>query len=397
MSKKIKLSTIAKALVNDEFVFFYQPVVSLFTGQVCGAESLIRWKQPDGSMISPSVFIPLAEETGFITEITQEMLPKVVQDLETLNQIDDSLFISFNVSAKDFSDEDFLDTLHTTTSNKLSNLTNFHIEITESAFLPSDPHTQKVMHDIDAQGLSIILNDFSSGYTNFSTLTKLPLKAIKIDMNVTQRASKSRMDFRLFRHLVSMAHQLRLNIIAEGVENQETHSLMAAVGCTHAQGFFYARPMPLFKFIETLNNKSAWLEYPFGLEYLAQFDHIDFRRDVIRASLMIYTHQDEEIRERAINRLPESGFRKCLFGEWLEKIKYLNRENETYLQIDVVHKQFHDIANLLLDKALARENWDEISKIIVEFSNKSKQLLDLLQDLEIEKLKDYFPLKSKTG
>lgn len=386
----MKISTIAKALVNDEFVFYYQPIVSLFSGKICGAESLIRWKQPDGTIIPPSEFIPLAEEKGFITEITHHMLPKVVLGLETLNQIDDSLFVSFNVSANDFSDKEFLDTLQNTVSGRLRKKENLFIEITETSFLPSDPHIQKNLHEIDEQGLSIVLNDFTSGYTTFSTLTQLPIKALKIAMEVTQRAPTSRMDFRLFRHLVSMANQLRLSIIAEGVENYETHSLMAAVGCTHTQGFYYARPMPLDNFIELLNKTPDWLEYPFGLEYLAQFDHIDFRRDVIRASLMIYRNQEKELRERALARLPELNHEKCRFGVWHKNIESLNKGNKSYLQLGIEHKEFHDIANLLLEKSLAHANWTEIEKIIVNFSNKSKIMMNLIQDLEIKKLKDYF-------
>lgn len=390
MNQKITLTSIAKALANDEFIFYYQPIVSMLTGKICGAESLIRWRQPDGTIIPPDEFIPIAEETGFITEITRCNLPKVVKDINTLNQINDSIFVSFNVSAKDFADTDFLEALFQATTVKLENLANLCIEITETAFLPSDEHTQKVLHDIDAQGLSIILNDFSAGYTSFNTLTHLPLKAIKVAMDVTQRAAKSKNDFRLFRHLVSMAHQLQLNIIAEGVEDEETHILMAALGCTHVQGFYYDRPMPLADFIELLQKGPSWLEYPFGLEYLAQYDHIDFRRDVIRAALMISTHQDKDLRERSLMRLPELEPKKCLFGQWLENTRPLNLENKTYQLISDEHIEFHHLARTLLDMALEGENKDKITKAIVAFSDKSKQMMDLIQDLEIERLKESF-------
>lgn len=386
----MKISKIAKALVNDEFVFYYQPIISLFSGKICGAESLIRWKQSDGTMIFPNQFIPIAEEKGFITEITHHMLPKVVKGLENLNQIDDSLFVSLNVSPQDFSDKEFLYTLQNTISGKLQKRENLFIEITETSFLPSDPHTQKVLHQITEQGLSVVLNDFTAGYTTFSTLTQLPLAAIKIAMEVTQRAPLSRMDFRLFRHLVSMANQLHLSIIAEGVENYETHSLIAGVGCSHAQGYYYARPMPLDNLIQLLNKSPDWLEYPFGLEYLAQFDHIDFRRDVIRASLMIYKHKEEELRERALARLPELHHEKCRFWVWYKNIEPLNKGNHAYQQLAIEHQEFHTIANLLLEKSLAHENWTVIERIIVEFSNKSKRMMSLIQDLEIEKLKNYF-------
>jgi len=390
MKNKMKLSTLAKALVNEEFVFFYQPVVSLFSGKISGAESLIRWIKPDGTIILPGEFIPLAEETGFITEITQHMLPKVIEDIVTLNRIDDSLQVSFNVSAKDFADDEFLDTLFACTTGKLTRPGNLGLEITETAFFPCDENTLQVLRKIDAHGISIFLDDFSAGYTTFSTLTQLPLTAIKVAMGVTQRASQSRMDFRLFRHLASLVHQLDLYIIAEGVEDEETHAMMQSVGCTHTQGYFYGRPMPLADFIELVNQKPVFSEYPFGLEYLAQFDHIDFRRDVIRASLMIYTHADPEIRKRALARLPELGHRECLFGKWYEKVGALNEGNPGYVQIGLEHKKFHDSANALLDKAQTGESWPEIQKMIVEFSNQSKIIMDLIQNLEIQQLKSHF-------
>ena len=138
-------------------------------------------------------------------------------------------------------------------------------------------------------GISIILDDFGEGFTTFSTLTHLPLKAIKIALSVTQRAPTSRNGFRLFRHLVSLAHQLGFEIIAEGVETEEMHSMITSTGCTHAQGYYYGRPMPLDNVIELLKENFVWSENPFGLEHLAQFDHIDFRRDIIRSTLMIFS------------------------------------------------------------------------------------------------------------
>jgi len=390
MSHGMKLSKIARALVSSEFTFFYQPIISLFTGHICGAESLLRWIQPDGKVILPGDFIPLAEETGFITEITHEMLPRAVEGLDTINEIDDSLFVSFNVSAKDFADKTFISHLHKTTAERIKKVSNFCIEITETSFLPSDPATQKILHKITDQGLSIILNDFSAGYTSFATLTQLPLKAIKVAMNVTQQAPHGRKDFRLFRHLVSMAHQLNLSIIAEGVEDRETHTLMAAVGCTHSQGYYYARPMPLPNFLELLEKKPAWLDYPFGLEYLAQFDHIDFRRDVIRASLMIFKNRDKGIQERALARLPDLDHSTCGFGNWYDQIEPLNRGDESFKQLGTEHKEFHEIARSLIEIAKAGDNFEDLEKNIFRFSNKSKIILDLIQEMEIRKLQEYF-------
>lgn len=393
MNSKISPASLEKALADNQLLFYYQPVVSLFTGKVCGAESLIRWKQPDGLLIPPDLFIPLAEKTGFITEITAAMLPKVVNDLAALNLVDDSLFVSFNVSPKDFNNENFLKNLSQSTSGILRKLENLYIEITESSFLVNDSDIQRILHDIDSQGISIVLNDFSAGYTTLSTLTQLPLKAIKLAMNIVQRAPTSRSDFRLFRHLVGMAHQLHLDVIAEGVENQEVHTLLLATGCTHGQGFFYGRSMPLSTFIELLGKLPRSLEYPFGLEYLAQMDLLDFRRDVIKSALMIYANQDKGIRERALARLPELESKKSLVGEWHKRIGNRNQGSELYRQLSTELKQYHELADTLLRKAISGENREQLQKAIDLFSQKSIIIMDLIHRFEIEGLKEYFHLR----
>lgn len=393
MKPKITVALLEEALTNNRLTLYYQPVVSLFTGKICGAESLIRWNQPDGSIISPDLFIPLAEKTGFITEITKGMLLKVVDDLEALNLVDDSLFVSFNVSPKDFDNENFLKNLSQSTSGKLGKIENLYLEITESSFLINENDTQKTLRDIDSQGISILLNDFSAGYTTLSTLTQLPLKAIKLAMNIVQRAPASRSDFSLFRHVVGMAHQLHLDVIAEGVENQEVHTLLLATGCTHGQGFFYGRPMPLSSFIELLGKLPRWLEYPFGLEYLAQLDLLDFRRDVLKSALMIYDNQDKGIRERALARLPELESEKSLVGEWHKRIGNRNQGSELYRRLSTELKQYHELANTLLREALVGESREQLQKNIDLFSQKSITIMDIIHRFEIERLKEYFHLR----
>src|SRR3972149_9617203 len=109
--KKITLNAIVNALANDEFLYFYQPKILMLTGELCGAEALIRWKQPDGSFVSPAAFIPLAESTGFINEITLAMFQKLIIDVNIINDTRNSLTVSFNASAKDFHNDRLVEAL----------------------------------------------------------------------------------------------------------------------------------------------------------------------------------------------------------------------------------------------------------------------------------------------
>ena len=139
MTKKITLIDICKALANGEFIFFYQPIISLVSGKISGAEALIRWRRSDGSIISPAEFIPLSIEKGFITEITREMFPKLLADLVEIDSIDNSLKVSFNVTAQDLEQDDFAEFIGENITRQGINPKRLEMEITENVLMPPNP------------------------------------------------------------------------------------------------------------------------------------------------------------------------------------------------------------------------------------------------------------------
>ena len=155
--------------------------------------------------------------------------------------------------------------------------------------------------------MPIVLDDFSAGNSTLNHLSQLPLTALKLALNIVQRAPFGMMDFRVLRHLVSLGHQLNLDVIAEGIEDRELYDIILSTGCSAAQGFYFSYPIPLDELLATLQKPSPWSRYPFGLEYLGQIDHIDLRRDVIRETLIIYTQKDETIRQRALRTITWFG------------------------------------------------------------------------------------------
>lgn len=288
MQKDLKILDIAKALLEKDFVFYYQPIVSLVTGRICGAEALVRWKAKDGKVIPPSGFIPIAEETDLITEFTLEAISAVFRDLPKIDKVDNSIWVSFNTSAKDFADNRVLD--HISQNLKNFNLppNRLHLEITETAFLPLEPRTKQAIYDIHDLGLEIALNDFSTGHSTLDYLSSLPFSILKIAMPIARRMATSSIDWKLFRHLVGLGHQLNYTVIAEGIENNELHGLTLATGCSSAQGFFYSQPLPFDDFISLLRENRKWVDFPYGLMYLAQIDHLDYERDFVREAINIY-------------------------------------------------------------------------------------------------------------
>ena len=151
--------------------------------------------------------------------------------------------------------------------------------------------------------------------------------------------------------------------------------------------------MPLADFVELLAKKPHGLEYPFGLEYLAQLDLVDFHRDILKSTMMIYTTQDKEIRERVLARLPEIEREKGLVGEWYASIEYRYKGKKSYKQLGVELKQYHDLAKSLLEDVLLGENWGQLSRTIALFSKKSIAIMDLIHSIEIKELKSHFKIR----
>jgi EAL domain-containing protein (putative c-di-GMP-specific phosphodiesterase class I) len=370
MLKEITALKIAKALLDKEFVFYYQPIVSLITGKICGAEALVRWKTKDGELISPSNFIPLAEEGELITELTLEAISTVFRDLPQIDKVDNSIWVSFNTSAKDFTDNRVANCISQELTNFNFSPARIHLEITETAFLPLNPQTKQSIFNIHDMGLKIALNDFTAGYSTFDYLSRLPFSTLKIALPLTQRTATSRMDWKLFRHLVSLGHQLHYDVIAEGVENDELHTLILSTGCTSVQGYYYSRPIPLNDFIALVKKSQTWVDFPYGLMYLAQVDHIDFRRDVIREALTIYGNSDEKLRQQAKSRLPNHGDSEEQFYKWFLKTKKDNHEILLdYVEHEKNFHRFHASCNELLQLAEQQVAYDV-------FENKLREIIE---------------------
>jgi len=382
MNKEISILEIAKGLSNKEFIFYYQPIVSLVTGQISGAEALIRWQKKDGSLVPPSKFIPLAEDAGFISEIIQEMLPMVFEDLLRINENNKTVSVSFNTSAKDFADTRVVDSISQQLSKCKIEPSRLHVEITETAFLPLDPSTTRALFDIRDLGLEIVLNDFSAGHSTFSYLSQLPFSALKIAMPLVQRIGSSKLDFRLLRHLVSLGHQLEYDVIAEGVENTELHRLILSTGCSSAQGYYYSHPLPLDGFIALLEKQPSWVDFPFGLVYLAQFDIVDFSRDTIREALIIYSNQDEQIRQRAKARLPELKYSETELAKWYSEIeKYEFDLPENFSAIGLEYNQFHKTSFELIQLAEQNISWNTLEQKIKKLNGHAANLSRILVEI----------------
>lgn len=241
------LAKIQTGIDNREFVPFYQPIIDLATGNICGAEALARWHSESG-MISPLDFIPIAEESGMIKTIGQQILFQACSD--TRKAIDSKQWpqdfqLHVNVSVHQLSSPNFVESvakvLHTT-GLSANNVT---LEITESRIIDSAPTTLDNLLKLREMGLGIAIDDFGTGYSSLAYLHALPFTCLKIDRTFINRLTKENLDSSVVAAIINITKGMKTNVVAEGVETAAQAQLLSSLGCNQVQGFYYSRPMPM--------------------------------------------------------------------------------------------------------------------------------------------------------
>jgi diguanylate cyclase (GGDEF)-like protein/PAS domain S-box-containing protein len=240
------------AIEQQQFSLYYQIQVDS-AGQVLGAEALIRWHHPERGMISPSLFIPLAEETEMIVPIGQWVLDAACAQLKLwqLATHTKQLTLSINVSAKQFRQAGFVAQVQTTIKTHAINPMLLKMELTEGMLLDNVDNTIATMNALRHIGITFSLDDFGTGYSSLQYLKRLPLYQLKIDQSFVRDIANSVSDQAIVRTIIAMAHTLNLNVIAEGVETEEQRQFLLSACCHTYQGYLFSKPVPIHEF-ETL-------------------------------------------------------------------------------------------------------------------------------------------------
>ncbi|MBA6306966.1 EAL domain-containing protein [Colwellia sp. MB3u-70] len=245
-----------KAIKYKQFQLYYQIQVSS-SGQALGAEALIRWQQPERGPISPFNFIPLAEETGLILPIGQWVLDTACAQLKAWQQSPqtEGLVLAVNISAKQFHQADFVEQVKTTLQEYEISPAQLKLELTESILVESISHIITKMNVLSKIGVLFSLDDFGTGYSSLQYLKKLPLNQLKIDQSFVRDLATDANDKAIVRTIITMAHSLDIDVIAEGVETVEQRQYLLDNGCMHYQGYLFSKPVPIDEF-ELLLSKS---------------------------------------------------------------------------------------------------------------------------------------------
>jgi len=254
--KRLSLEAkLRKALEKKEFALYYQPKVDINSGVVKGVESLLRWES-DESIVFPGDFIPLAEDTGLIIPIGQWVLSEACRQLYVWCQLTQiPITMAVNISAKQFSDPNFLSVLKQIIESSRIDPRFLILELTESLLIGNIDEKIKVMKSMKDMGLKLSIDDFGTGYSSLRYLKKLPLDELKIDRSFIKEVPESTESRAIVSTIVFLARSLKLSTVAEGIEKKEELEFLQKLGCNQYQGFLFSRAVPGNEILELLKHK----------------------------------------------------------------------------------------------------------------------------------------------
>ena len=243
-----------RALERREFVLHYQPIVCLKTGKIAGFEALVRWQHPQRGLISPGLFIPVAEETGLINPIGTLVLRQACHQLRLWQQqgiADNALTVSVNLSVRQFAREDLIEQIDAVLKETQLNPKNLKLEITESAIMDNSNSAAIILEQLQKRRIQLSIDDFGTGYSSLSYLHRFPVDTLKIDRSFVQRLDENP-DLGLIPAILSIAETLGMNAIAEGIETSQQLGQLQHFNCQFGQGYFFSKPLDTTKATELI-------------------------------------------------------------------------------------------------------------------------------------------------
>lgn len=237
-------SELREAITNHEFSILYQPIINLETKAVAGFEALLRWNHKTRGLLLPADFIPLAERTGVITDLGLFVLEQATRELShwQRNAHGEPVFVSVNVSSRQLFRQDLINDVKGVLTRFPVASGSLKLELTESLVMKNPEYASKVMERLKNLGAGLSLDDFGTGYSSLSYLQKFPFDTIKIDKSFVRFDGRNQRPV-ILRSMVAMAHELGMNVVAEGAESESDALALSQLGCEYAQGFLYGKPM----------------------------------------------------------------------------------------------------------------------------------------------------------
>jgi len=251
------LGELRRAVERNELSVFYQPKMDLRTGQVHHAEALVRWLHPERGFVSPGEFIPFAEQTGYIRELTRWVVAHVIRQIDEWRAAGLQIRVSVNISTRDLLGTELVPEVMREMARGRTPPELLCFEITESGVMEDPTRALATLDRLHALGIRLSVDDFGTGYSSLAYLKKLPVQELKIDRSFVMHMADDSDDATLVRTTIELGHNLGLEVVAEGIEDEAALALLRQFGCDQAQGYLIAKPMPADRFVQWLAERAA--------------------------------------------------------------------------------------------------------------------------------------------
>lgn len=243
------------AIASGRLRVRYQPIINLSDGRCVGAEALVRWRRESGSLVDPDVFIPVAEKDGLLPRITRAVLESIIADLGDMLRAERSLHINVNLTLQDLEDPHLLRMLEETLDVADVPRSSITLEITERALVNSDD-SRRMIHELRQCGHRIAIDDFGTGYSSLSYLETFEIDTLKIDKTFVDAVETEAVTSNVISHVIEMAHSLKLDTVAEGIEEAHQSDWLCDKGVVHGQGFYFSKPLSARRFVRYYRHAS---------------------------------------------------------------------------------------------------------------------------------------------
>lgn len=380
MIPKLTVDALQKAVSNDELVLFYQPKVCLLRGHVIGAEALVRWPDGDAGVLAPSEFLPLVESSGLLHELTVKLLDQVIAASVSLTKKNASLSLSMNVAPDDLASSAISNRIGQALASKTIRAEDLQIEITESAVMGNVERVYDDLIRLKALGIKLLMDDFGTGYSSIDRLSQMPFDALKLDQGVVKRMGTSGQNLDVVRSSISMARELGMTSVAEGIESAGVFNFLTAHGCEEGQGFYIGKPMSLESFKAFVDEGHQFEGSQLGRVHQAALNLMRFRKQLLDAAYCCRIGDGNTLESVARPQLHQD-LEQSRLGQWYFGLGQQLAHTEAYSDIELPLRDFHSAALILIEQ-LPSLTSEQLDKSLVHIDQRVDRLICLLHRLE---------------
>lgn len=405
MNMPVTLESLELAMRNDELVLFYQPKVCLLSGDVIGAEALVRWTDGADTVLSPDQFLPLVESNGLLHDLTLQLLDQLVVaivDLRTCSSISrclateslateplplvastfsSGLSLSINVAPNDLATRSISNHIAALLEAGTIQAAELQIEITESAVMGNVDRVYDDLVRLKDMGIKILMDDFGTGYSSLDRLSQLPFDSLKLDQGMVKRMSTSLQNLDVVRSAISMARELGMTSVAEGIETEAVYNFLIAHGCEEGQGYYLGRPMSLSDFKGFVSSDHDFEGSQIGRVHQACLNLLRFRKTLVDAAFCSRVGEGVALQSVADPGLQVEIARTRL-GVWYFGIGQRLASYAVFHDIEQPLRLVHESGLRFLESLERHEPVNKVDEQLASIDHQVNRLVSLLHTLE---------------